>query len=95
MATEHKEAPADVAAAVLVDADLAIFAAPRPRFDEYERGIRQEHGWMPDGDFAASRRAVLERFLVRPRIYTTDFFYDRYEAAARRNLAWSANRLML
>ncbi len=33
------------------------------------------------------RKAVLQSFLARPRIYGTAHFQQRYEAQARRNLA--------
>jgi len=32
--------------------------------------------------------------MARPRIFTTNFFYDQYEAAARRNLEWSVRQLV-
>jgi predicted metal-dependent HD superfamily phosphohydrolase len=37
--------------------------------------------------FRRKRAEILESFLARPQIYTTQLFRDRYEASARRNLS--------
>lgn len=86
MATEHTAAPLAGDAALLVDIDLAILGAVPVRFAEYERQIRQEYAWVPQAVFRTKRRAVLQGFLARPRIYSTPFFANQLEAAARANL---------
>jgi predicted metal-dependent HD superfamily phosphohydrolase len=72
--------------ALLIDIDLSILAQGRERFDEYERQIRQEYSWVPETVFAEKRAEVLRRFLDRPRIYSTDHFFARYEQQARKNI---------
>jgi predicted metal-dependent HD superfamily phosphohydrolase len=86
LATRHSGAPAEPDARLLVDIDLAIFAAEPDRYDEYERQIRFEYQWVPEGIFRDTRRRILSDFLARARIYTTVFFADRCEHSARRNL---------
>lgn len=86
MATEHTAAPMAGDAALLADIDLAILGAAPARFAEYERQIRQEYAWVPEDVFTEKRQAVLHSFNARPRIYSTDLFYDRLEAPARANL---------
>jgi hypothetical protein len=49
------------------------------RFLEYEAQIRQEYGWVPRIIFAPKRAKILETFLARERIYTTDWFHRRYD----------------
>jgi predicted metal-dependent HD superfamily phosphohydrolase len=79
----------DVDAPVMVDVDLAILGQPEERFLEYETQIRQEYALVPAATFATKRIEIIERFLARQRIYATDWFYQKYEVAARRNLQMS------
>lgn len=80
-------------AALVSDIDLAILGAPPERFEEFERQIRAEYWWTPRNTYARRRAAVLRSFLVRPSIYATDEFRDRFEQQARTNLARLAARL--
>lgn len=86
--------PGDIPdAALLIDIDLAILGQPPTRFWEYEHAIRAEYAWVPDATFARKRAEVLNRFLERPFLYHTSLFRNRYEAAARTNLAAAIVRL--
>ena len=76
----HPDAP------VLVDVDLSILGQPKERFQEYETQIRREYEWVPVTTFAAKRAEILERFLARESIYTTEYFFAKYEQRARQNL---------
>jgi predicted metal-dependent HD superfamily phosphohydrolase len=80
-------------AAILVDVDLSILGRDPRWFDEYERQIRQEYEWVPADAFAAGRAAVLEGFLARPNIYTTESFRSRYEQQAHENMKRSIQTL--
>jgi predicted metal-dependent HD superfamily phosphohydrolase len=73
-------------AQLLVDVDLSILGQPTERFQDYETRIRREYDWVPEETFAAKRAEILERFLVRKRIYATDHFFAKYEQQARFNL---------
>ncbi len=76
----HPDAP------LLVDVDLSILGQPKERFQEYETQIRREYEWVPVTTFAAKRAEILEGFLGRERIYTTEYFFSKYEQRARQNL---------
>jgi predicted metal-dependent HD superfamily phosphohydrolase len=93
LATRHDAIPDSGDARLLVDIDLAILGAPAERFDEYERQVRQEYAWVPDLLFRHKRREILEAFLARPHIFSTDYFQSRYEARARTNLERSIGAL--
>ena len=93
LATKHDAEPASSDAALLVDVDLAILGAGAERFDEYERQVRDEYSWVPGVLFRRKRREILEGFLARPHVYHTHHFRDRYEPAARANLARSIRQL--
>jgi predicted metal-dependent HD superfamily phosphohydrolase len=93
IATTHNAVPAGRDAEVLVDIDLGILGAGAARFDEYEIQVREEYSWVPESLYRAARRKVLEQFVSREWIYSTQFFRDKYEARARENIARSLARL--
>lgn len=87
LATRHEAVPTDGDERLLVDIDLAILGASAPRFAEYNQQIRAEYAWVPEPLYTQKRREVLQAFLQRPHIYGTPAFQQRFEAAARANLA--------
>ncbi len=93
MATKHTAAPADPDAQLLVDIDLSILGQSEDKFDEYERQVHKEYKWIPEDAFVAGRSAILKSFLDRPTIYSTQFFRNKYEAQARRNIVRSLAQL--
>jgi predicted metal-dependent HD superfamily phosphohydrolase len=93
LATKHHVTSQRPDAALLLDVDLSILGQPEGRFVEYERQIRDEYAWVPEATFNAKRAEILERFLVRGRIFVTPWFFDRYETAARANLQRSIQNL--
>jgi predicted metal-dependent HD superfamily phosphohydrolase len=93
MATCHDAQPTTGDAGLLVDIDLSILGAEPERFDEYEVQVRQEYAWVPGPLFRRKRREILQGFLARPRIYSTEWFHQRFEAQARSNLERSVARL--
>jgi predicted metal-dependent HD superfamily phosphohydrolase len=93
LATQHTFAPTEHAAKILVDLDLMILGKPKNEFDAYETGIRTEYSFVPQPDFNGARSNILKTFLDRPSIYSTSLFRDRYEGAARENLARSIRQL--
>ena len=93
MATMHNAVPADRDAKVLVDIDLGILGAGADRFDNYEVQVRQEYSWVPEPVYRAARRKILEEFVGREWIYSTEPLRSKHEARARENLARSLARL--
>jgi predicted metal-dependent HD superfamily phosphohydrolase len=93
MATKHHEVGTDEDTALMVDVDLSIFGQPEERFLEYEAQIREEYAWVPRIIFGPKRAKILERFLGRKRLYASDWFHDKYERQARRNLEVSIRNL--
>ena len=94
LATKHAAPPAALSEQILVDIDLSILGQSHGTFDEYERQIRSEYSWVPAEAFANGRSAILSSFLARPRIYSTEFFYGKYEKTARENLTRSIAQLL-
>jgi predicted metal-dependent HD superfamily phosphohydrolase len=89
----HRAPAADPDPKLFADIDLSILGQAPEAFDEYERQVRVEYSWVPEPAFRAGRSAILRSFLERPSVYGTDFFRQKYEAAARQNLSRSIARL--
>ena len=91
--TEHHQAfPDDLNAAALSDADLAILAADRDRYDEYARDVRIEYAQVSDADFRAGRAAVLGDLLAGPSLFRTTQGRALWEERARANVAAEIDR---
>jgi predicted metal-dependent HD superfamily phosphohydrolase len=93
LATQHTETPKGLNAQIIVDLDLAILGKPEAEFDTYEINIRKEYEWVPAQAFREGRAKILQSFLERPAIYSLPFFRNKYETAARVNLARSIQQL--
>jgi predicted metal-dependent HD superfamily phosphohydrolase len=89
LSTKHSQATAEPDEGLVVDIDLSILGREEARFREYEDQIQREYAWVPMAVYAAKRAEILQRFLDRERLFTTDWFFERYEDQARRNLAAS------
>ncbi|MDQ1118367.1 MULTISPECIES: hypothetical protein [Pseudoxanthomonas] len=77
----------DAEAALFLDCDMAILGAAPEVFDVYDRGIASEYaGVVPGFIFRRKRKQFLKDLLQRERIYLSDFFHARLDAAARANL---------
>lgn len=86
MATRH-EAPATTPdSQLVVDIDLSILGASEEAYARFEENVRKEYRWVPSMIFRRKRAEILESFLVRPTIYSTKPFRERYDSQARRNL---------
>jgi len=77
---------ADPDAAHFLDCDTAILGAPPAEFDAYDAAIAAEYAHVPAEAFRAGRRAFLAGLLARPRIFLSELFHARLDAAARANL---------
>jgi predicted metal-dependent HD superfamily phosphohydrolase len=86
LATRHSALPEGSDQALLVDIDLSILGAPRPRFEEYERQVRDEYRWVPGFLFQLKRKQILAQFLARDALFNTPAIRHALEAAARENL---------
>jgi len=93
LATRHKEIPQKEDAKYICDIDLAIFGKSQKEFDEYERDIRKEYNSFSEKQFKRGRSIVLKKYLCKDSIYSTDFFREKYQAQARKNLKRSLAKL--
>ena len=89
LATQHAGEARTPDEQLLLDIDLSILGQPAERFDRYEEEVRAEYEWVPEEGFRVARANILQHFLDRARLYETDEFFERYEAAAGENLSRS------
>jgi len=89
----HDPGSDDLAGQALCDADLAILAAPRARYDAYVAGVRREYSHISDADFTTGRAALLHDLAGRERLFHTAYGREHWESAARANLDRELGRL--
>jgi len=71
---------------LFTDADLSILGSAEDLYKIYSQQVREEYSIYPDILYKPGRKKVLQHFLEMTAIFKTDFFHDKLEAAARRNL---------
>ena len=71
---------------IIVDIDLSILATEWSSYQGFESDIRQEYKLIPWFIYRKKRIALLRSFLERESIYSHEYFRDRLESNARRNL---------
>ncbi len=88
LATAKHELPegAPRETAAFLDADLAILAARPAVYDAYTANVRAEYSHVAEADFRSGRKAILEGFLERDRLFFTTTGLAKFEVPARANL---------
>lgn len=88
LATKHQETGIlDKDTQYLLDIDLAILGYPASDFMAYSAGIRREYSHLSDEEYKAGRQQVLQAFLNKEFIYHTEYFRQKYEQSARKNIS--------
>lgn len=87
MTAGHDPSPLDPDAEVLSDADLSVLASPPNRYATYVSDVRHEYAAVPDDLFRTGRAAILRSLLDGERVFRTASAHERWEAAARANMA--------
>jgi len=81
---EHLAGTGDTA--FLLDADMCVLGASPDVYREYAEGVREEYSVFPDLLYNPGRKKILRQFLAMERIFSTDYFYERFEKKARLNI---------
>jgi predicted metal-dependent HD superfamily phosphohydrolase len=74
-------------AVCFLDADLAVLGADPTTYDRYVEAVRAEYVHLGDAAFDRGRLAVLLDLRARPHLYLSARGRERFEVAARANLA--------
>ena len=93
--TRHSQSikPETVEEELILDLDLAILGKHAVIFDKYEKDIRFEYKHVPEETYRTVRASVLEKFRQSENLFHTEFFRDKYQAAAKANLGRSIEML--
>lgn len=88
LATTHDFVPKKIEEQIMVDIDLSLLAIPWSDFVKNSEEIRQEYKHVPTEAFNIGRKAFLNGMLPpnRPHIYSTEYFYNKLEVQAQRNI---------
>ncbi|MCQ8189127.1 HD domain-containing protein [Streptomyces rugosispiralis] len=84
---DHDPAEGDTNGEVLCDADLAVLAGSPDDYGAYAAAVREEYGFVPDDAFREGRANVLRHLLGLSQLFRTSVGHQRWEAAARHNMA--------
>lgn len=71
---------------IFLDVDLAILGTTKEQYLQYAHAIRQEYSHLNNLAYRKGRTELLTQILTKPKIYYTDYFYQRLETTARNNL---------
>ncbi|MCB1777062.1 MAG: hypothetical protein KDI50_06475 [Candidatus Competibacteraceae bacterium] len=86
MITTHREQPSRKDEQFIVDIDLSGFGLPWDAFEQDGRRIRAECTEISDDVYYSGLIKFLQMLQERPTFFFTDFFQERYERAARKNI---------
>ncbi|MCP4075513.1 MAG: hypothetical protein GY744_04940 [Gammaproteobacteria bacterium] len=73
----------------MVDIDLSGFGLPWSEFIRDGENIRREMKSQTDAVYYAKQKSFYLYLLDRPRIYFSEYFFDKYEVKARQNIQHS------
>lgn len=93
LATKSHGTPVGLDGQYMLDIDLSILGASPTVYDEFELNIRREYIRVPAFTFRKKRKAILEGFLARDKIYGTGYFREKLEIPARLNLVRAVSQL--
>ena len=86
MVTTHRAPPATLDESFIVDIDLSSFGLPWEEFLRDSRAVRAEFARATDAEFYPRQKKFLESLAARPAFCFTEFFRDRHEARALKNI---------
>lgn len=76
-----------------LDADMAILGSDEKTYQAYVANVRKEYQQIPQFLFSMGRKKFLQHCLDTKRLFLTDWFFDRFETRARKNLAWELENI--
>ena len=87
LATKFHQKSEDEDTNYLLDADLSILGKDLESYLAYTQMIRKEYSIYPDLLYKPGRKKVLKHFLELNSIFKTDYFKEKYEVRAKKNIS--------
>ncbi len=78
---------------LIVDCDLTILGTSLEIYNQFEINVRKEYRLVPYFIYRKKRKEVLQMFLQQDSIYQLDYFRDKFEKQARKNLSRAIKNL--
>jgi len=104
MTADHQLNDADISdpsssnnsdAAYLLDMDLSVLGAAWSEYEQYAKAVRQEYSHVAEAKYRMGRTEVLAGLLAHPRLYFSDYYYQRLEVQARENIGREITSLIV
>ncbi len=86
MSTKHNNKPENEEQALIMDVDVAILGSEENIYKAYCRNVRKEYRWVPYFWYRKKRIEILKYFLNQKTLYYTEFFREKFEETARKNI---------
>lgn len=93
--TDHKSVAETTNQKVTLDIDLSVLGASDADYLAYSRNIRREYLHVEAHVYRLGRTHFLHSILCKDRIYYTNYFFNKYEAKARKNIQMEIDNLHL
>ncbi|WP_047790533.1 HD domain-containing protein [Tenacibaculum mesophilum] len=68
------------------DADLSILGQSWEVYTQYYKNVRKEYAVYPNIIYNSGRKKALLHFLTMENIFKTEYFYQKFEETARKNI---------
>lgn len=78
---------------IFLDADLSILSRTEHVYSAYASNIKKEYSWVPEDEYKKGRKAILENFLQRDKIYFSENMKEA-EVVARQNIKRELSQLI-
>ena len=78
----------------LLDADLSILGKDLETYMDYTKKVRKEYSIYPDLLYKPGRKKVLKHFLEMEPIFKTEYFREKYEEQAKKNIEFEIGKFL-
>lgn len=86
LATKSHKTSEDLDTNYFTDADLSILGQDWEVYAQYYKNVRKEYAIYPNLVYNSGRKKALQHFLTMENIFKTEYFYQKFEKTARKNI---------
>ena len=86
LATKSHKNSEDLDTNYFTDADLSILGQDWEVYTQYYKNVRKEYALYPNLVYNSGRKKALQHFLTMENIFKTEYFYQKFEETARKNI---------
>ncbi|MEE4000607.1 hypothetical protein V1T75_09680 [Tenacibaculum sp. FZY0031] len=86
LATKSHNVAEDSDTNYFTDADLSILGQDWKIYTQYYTNVRKEYAVYPSLVYNSGRKKALQHFLTMKKIFKTEYFFQKFEDTARKNI---------